>query len=119
MQVGASHQSAWGSSTQLFVIGGSTASRETLTTQFEHRQYDIECVEANQVADQMQLGLPAGVVFLEQYPDSAFLDVLPPDATDIPQIAVGKTFDSPAQLNPAISDVLMHLLPVQRCKRPL
>ena len=106
MQVGASDQSAWGSSTQLFVIGGSTASRETLTTQFEHRQYDVECVEANQVADQMQLGLPAGVVFLEQCPDSEFPEALPPDAADIPQIAVGKTFDSPDIYDTGVTEVI-------------
>ena len=95
MQVGARHQSVWDSSPQLFVIGGSTAGRKALTAQFEQRRYDVACVEADRVADQMQSGVPAGVVVLEQDLTSDFSELLPSAATDIPRIVVGPSIDSP------------------------
>ena len=106
MQVGERYQSVWDSPPQLFVIGGSTAGRKALTAQFEQSRYDIEYTEADRVAEQMQSGLPTGIVFLEQHPDSAFAELLPSDASDIPQIVVGANIDSPDLYDAGVTEVI-------------
>ena len=106
MQVVARHHSAWDSSPQVFVIGGNTADQEALTSQFKQLQYDVECVEPEQVVDKAQSGLPAGLVFLEEPATSGISDRLPPSCKQIPQIFVGTTFDSPDIYDAGVTEVI-------------
>ncbi|MFQ3476958.1 PAS domain S-box protein [Halonotius sp. F2-221B] len=63
-------------------------------------------MEADRVADQMQSSLPAGIVFLEQRPNSDVIDHLPSETTDIPRIVVGPSIDSPELYDAGVTDII-------------